>query len=304
MSTLVMSAEMLLSRSPPSYSHSPPAGFLIDYCNTNFKSSPRIIQSNRLPLKKKSQSCGSFWDRSDLATSLRSCLRKEETNNKKKVVFADAKGMSLTQIRVMTEPSNVPPLWSMRFLSQVTKGVVAEPLPEPWEITFPQPASDYIDFRLKIDTKNVSLENVIVRESENLVIGTIKVKNIAFNKEVIVRSTGDSWKTQEDTYCTFVANLTTDAANVYVLYDTFSFKLQLPPKSRKLEFCICFKCNDQEYWDNNGDKNYVFIKKAQISPTFVNDCYTTKYSEVSSANVETWSEFASGTHLDTQGPYW
>ena len=40
---------------------------------------------------------------------------------KKRVVFADAKGFSLTQIKMMTEPSDCPPRWTAEFLEQVKK---------------------------------------------------------------------------------------------------------------------------------------------------------------------------------------
>lgn len=63
------------------------------------------------------------------------------------MVFADDKGKSLTEIRVMSEPSNVPPLWSIEFLSHVTQGIVVPDLAEEWTISFKQPASDYLNFR-------------------------------------------------------------------------------------------------------------------------------------------------------------
>lgn len=50
---------------------------------------------------------------------------------------------------------------------------------------------------------NVSLENVIVKENDSIVVGTVKVKNISFHKEVIVRTTWDDWKSQEDIFCTY-----------------------------------------------------------------------------------------------------
>lgn len=84
----------------------------------------------------------------------------------------------------MTEPSFAPPRWSMAFLAQVTRGAAAEVSPEPWEPTFAQPASDYLAFRGRLDRDNVSLENVIVREAEQVVVGTVKVRNLAFHKEV------------------------------------------------------------------------------------------------------------------------
>lgn len=63
------------------------------------------------------------------------------------MVFADDQGYQLTQVRVMSEPSNMPPLWSLQFLAHVTQGLISPVAPEQWTIDFKQPASDYIDFR-------------------------------------------------------------------------------------------------------------------------------------------------------------
>lgn len=49
----------------------------------------------------------------------------------------------------------------------------------------------------------MSLENVIVKESESVVVGTIKVRNLSFHKEVIVRASWNDWQSQEDTFCTY-----------------------------------------------------------------------------------------------------
>ena len=227
------------------------------------------------------------------------------------------------QVRVMTEPSNVPPVFSFQFLAQVTKGLSAEVCPEPWEITFSQPASDYLDFRNRLDTENVSLENVIVRESEDIVVGTVKVRNIAFHKEVIVRLTSDEWKTHEDVFCTFVNNNTPSVAASYVLYDTFSFKLTLPPRAKRIEFCVCFRCEGQEFWDSNSGKNYVLIKKSThngevgyhddnslLSKLRRSNSDTApienaiKCTDAVHAKIDSWSEFASWNHLDNSSPYW
>ncbi|KAJ1521415.1 hypothetical protein ONE63_003088 [Megalurothrips usitatus] len=187
------------------------------------------------------------------------------TRHKKRVVFADDAGRQLTHVKVMTEPSFAPPRWSMAFLAQVTRGAAAEVCPEPWEPTFAQPASDYLSFRARLDRHNVSLENVIVREAEQVVVGTVKVKNLAFHKEVLVRSTSDGWATHEDAYCTYLAS-GAHAAGVPVLYDTFSFRLALPPQSRRLEFCVRFQCEHdgvpRDYWDSNGGNNYVLLRNS------------------------------------------
>lgn len=326
--------EMLVSHSPPVYS-----SYLTDYvpsrrnrdCINNFSTGMcRSVSSNSFLFSQKPQFNAS-------KTPPRPCLviRSEEnytndeestspTRLKKKVVFADDRGMSLTHVRVMTEPSNVPPLLNSRFLSEVTRGLTAEPLAkvDPWEITFAQPASNYLEFRRKLELDKVSLENVIVKDSENCASGTIKVSNISFEKEVIVRSSSDNWKTHQDNFCTFVDNGTTKSVTVaYTLFDTFSFKLTLPPKERKLEFCICYKSGGEEFWDNNNNQNFILIKKSdqdnvdkvllahdmnlKNSNTHKDFSKTViRYSDATRAKVDAWSEFASWNHLENSNPYW
>ncbi|KAK7788704.1 hypothetical protein R5R35_012387 [Gryllus longicercus] len=365
--------EMLVSHSPPAFSHSPPlsAGFLADYSPA--AAVPSGCGFHRLPSQQQQPHRLSLPPRPrappppapaarlaaapapamPVAAPRRPCLvvRPEEaaaaaaqngsgddfhaangdlpspTRLKKKVVFADDKGLALTQVRVMSEPSNVPPMWTLQFLAQVTKGASAEVAPEPWEVTFPQPASDYLDFRHRLDTANVSLENVIVRESEEAVVGTVKVRNLCFQKEVLVRASSDGWATQEDAFCTYVNNnnnnnnsaAVTAAAAGYAIYDTFSFRLTLPPRSRRIEFCVCFRCEDgAEFWDNNAGKNYVLVKKTladapahagAATPAAAGvgrpDAKTAgKFNDALYAKVDSWSEFASWNHLVNDTPYW
>ncbi|KAL7733006.1 hypothetical protein ACLKA6_002811 [Drosophila palustris] len=186
---------------------------------------------------------------------------------KKHVIFADDEGLSLTEVRVMSEPSNVPPYWSMKFLEQITQGLVSPHPPDQWTVDFKQPASDYLTFRQKIERDYVSLENVIVKDEESIVVGTIKVRNIDFQKEVIVRVTWDDWKSQQDIFCTFARAYGAPATCAHVVFDTFSFKITLPPSSKRLEFCICYRTNELEFWDNNDGKNYTISKR---SPFYYN----------------------------------
>lgn len=113
-------------------------------------------------------------------------------------------------------------------------------------------------FRQKIERDFVSLENVIVKDEESIVVGTIKVRNVDYQKEVIVRVTWDDWKSQQDIFCTF-ARAYGPATCAHVVFDTFSFKITLPPSSKRLEFCICYRSNDTEYWDNNDVSLYKEI---------------------------------------------
>lgn len=202
----------------------------------------------------------------------RPCLahRPAVPRAKKRVVFADDQGLALTQVRIMSEPSHVPPCWALRLVAaasgnQTTQNGEKRPPQDKWETRFAQPASDYIEFRRRITEDNVSLENVIVKDKEGCLDGTVKVKNLDFHKEVFVRSTADGWRTHEDTTCAFSDSGPVHSCpqNVpFSTYDTFSFKLQLPVHSRRLEFCVAFRCKGVEYWDSNGNINYCIEKRS------------------------------------------
>lgn len=97
-------------------------------------------------------------------------------------------------------------------------------------------------------------------------MGTVKVKNISFTKEVIVRVTWDDWKSQQDIFCTY-NRAYGPVTCAHVIFDTFSFKITLPPSSKRLEFCICYRADTQEFWDNNKGLNYTISKR---SPFYYN----------------------------------
>lgn len=175
------SYDMLVSHSPPVFSHSPPNGCLSDY------STPRYYDPLRVSYRPQFMSIQQQKQKQQLLSlqiptatvqqqsPKRSCLviRQDDNNSesipntpdspngtniehihtsltnkiKKKVVFADDQGLQLVEVRIMSEPSNVPPLWSLKFLAHITQGLVSPVPPEQWTIDFRQPASDYLDFR-------------------------------------------------------------------------------------------------------------------------------------------------------------
>lgn len=276
-------AEMLVSQSPPVYSHSQ-ADYISNQSTARSYCRPASLQLTPPPLRRQQTPLNPLHVPKMPASPRRSCLvvRPEDLSpeeeraaielesptspdghdrrNKKKVVFADDQGGQLTHVRVMKEPSYMPPMWSLQFLAHVTQGMISPVPQEQWMVDFRQPASAYLEFRQKVEEHNVSLENVIIKETEHLIVGTVKVKNVSFHKEVIVRSSCDGWKTKEDTYCTYTV-VGSGAASVYAVHDTFSFKLTLPPKSRRIEFCVCYRCDMGEFWDNNDGHNYSLTNR-------------------------------------------
>ncbi|KAM8851554.1 protein phosphatase 1 regulatory subunit 3C-B-like [Synchiropus picturatus] len=182
---------------------------------------------------------------------------------KKRVVFADSKGMSLTAIHTFSKfddeqcvKKSEGPVDELQFdmsdLQAATMDLKISPV-RSLELDFKQPSADYLDFRSRLIQNMVCLENCSLQERS--LTGTVKVRNIGFEKAVQVRATYDSWLSFTDVDCTFMNNIY-GCQDV----DTFAFVVELPsyiPPQNGVEFCICFKVQGQTYWDNNDGKNYV-----------------------------------------------
>lgn len=244
-------------------SHSPPPlrGFLSPYEELQ-RAKNRVNQTTTCSHKQQ------------LYKPLRPCLSNQQRaadddgcvgwsgNNKvgqKKVVFADMKGMSLTAIHVFSKFDDEPYRskhaeelqFDMTDLETATMDLKISSV-RSLTLDFKQPSADYLDFRNRLIQNSVCLENCSLQERS--LTGTIKVRNIGFEKSVQLRATFDSWASFTDIQCTFMNN-------VYSCQDTdtFAFVLELPtciPPQNRVEFCIYFKVQDQTFWDNNDGRNY------------------------------------------------
>lgn len=109
------------------------------------------------------------------------------------------------------------------------------------------------------NTSVVFLENVFLTTDKNTLIGHVAVKNIAFEKQVIIKYTFDNWKTVTELVAEYNDDVRRKRRNNG--YDRFSFAINmadLPQHafSKSLFFCIRYRCDNQEFWDNNGTRNY------------------------------------------------
>lgn len=224
------------------------------------------------------------------------------TKVKRKVSFADDKGLSLTEVRVMQNEINDLPRWTQEFIFQ-NFPMPVQSVVQSWDPLFPQPASDYLAFRKRIDEQLVALENVIVKKDDDLLTGTIKVKNLTFEKHVFVRATFDCWAS----YCDYPAMFVSQGASALpALFDTFSFSIKVPASAQRyglIELCIAYKTPKGEYWDNNSGKNY---KLASVSRrTSENNASGRGLNQSKfGSNVGDWSDFRSWNQILSQGPYW
>lgn len=175
-------------------------------------------------------------------------------------------------------------------------------------------------FRQKLDTQFVSVENVLVKNDQCRLIGTVKVKNFSFEKEVFIRLSDNEWKSYFDRPCKYSSNRCGGDA-----YDTFQFDFEIPRDDaahQRIEFCVCYRANSQEFWDNNDGKNYEIISEAlrlqrtqTQTPTTNgtngdqkengrNRYYGKPIVDALALDCSNWTEFASWSDLSNQGPYW
>ncbi|XP_072320495.1 protein phosphatase 1 regulatory subunit 3C-B-like isoform X2 [Eucyclogobius newberryi] len=296
-------------------SHSPPPlrGFLSSYEGLQ-RANKRAIAENSLykPLRpclssqqKDAEQDGACW--------------ANNKANKKRVVFADMKGLSLTAIHVFSKydddsyQSNDDLQFDMGDLEAATMELKISSTRN-LSLDFKQPSADYLDFRNRLMQNSVCLENCSMQE--RTLTGTIKVRNIGFEKSVQLRITYDSWATFTDVECTFMNN-------VYGCQDTdiFAFVLELPgyiaPQNR-VEFCICFQAQGQSFWDNNDGKNYTLKHEGwngedmtvpAIPSEAKHGCsklQDTEYDQYGSPRMSSgmFPGWQSWGHVETTVPYW
>uniref|UniRef100_A0A0B7ATP6 CBM21 domain-containing protein n=1 Tax=Arion vulgaris TaxID=1028688 RepID=A0A0B7ATP6_9EUPU len=222
----------------------------------------------------------------------------------KKVSFADHKGLALAQVRLVTEGPDEPPYLNPEILSSLTLGANADvTCMPPIKLCFTQPASDYLAFREKINKNLVSLENVILRDYT--VEGTIKVKNISFEKHVFVRLSLNEWESFEDVNATYVPGPGLSYSDTF---DTFSFKMEIPPNfdvCRKVQFAVCFEENGNQHWDSNDGINYCIVSEnyenykvsAPVGPS-----YNPRW--LPDKRTDTWTEFSVWRDIEIASPYY
>ncbi|KAM9424053.1 protein phosphatase 1 regulatory subunit 3C-B-like [Pholidichthys leucotaenia] len=208
----------------------------------------------------------------DVTTELTSTIEGAETSQvgisgkeKKSVMFADSQGLALTAIHVYDE-SEEEELAELQFTLTELEGATAELKLDHIKdsadsgpvlvLDFTPPAEDYLNLRNRLKAQQVCLETCSVQD--HLVSGTIQVRNLCFEKSVLVRFTFDSWRSFQDVGCQYLNN-------VYGCpdTDTFSFSVSVPEvlePSSGIEFCIQFQTPDQTFWDNNLGNNYRLLE--------------------------------------------
>lgn len=273
----------------------------------------------------------------------RSCLRlrhiearpRSQTLPSKRVSFADDLGRSLFMVKFFEEMPDMPSYIHESVLQRnVSKSLsslhISESCPDLGQASsksyptdsncdkkfvllpnFPMPASNYLAFRQKVDVDCVCLEHVHQAEPGSDLTGTIKVKEITFEKTVFIRCTFDNWISHTDYQATYVEPSNPHVGSRPLPYATFSFRVPVPKdKVKSAQLAVCYRADGKEYWDSNGGANYEFIrpewsKGGDERRNSLSSERNTSGPAIFTANQsDDWASFAVWKDIETTVPYW
>ncbi|XP_061487093.1 protein phosphatase 1 regulatory subunit 3D [Rhineura floridana] len=177
-----------------------------------------------------------------------------------RVRFADALGLELAEVKVFQagEDPSIP-LHVLSRLS-INSDLCCSRLDLEFTMqclvpNFQQPA-DCEDFLSRLQEQQVCLERVT--SSDLGLNGTLKVVNVAFEKQVAVRYTFNHWRGQHEVNAQWHSSVPGKEGQAQA--DVFTFFLPVAPfllqLSSVVEFALLYRVGGQEYWDNNRGKNY------------------------------------------------
>ncbi|TSM12489.1 Protein phosphatase 1 regulatory subunit 3C-B [Bagarius yarrelli] len=184
---------------------------------------------------------------------------------KKRVVFADDKGLPLTAVKIFEsddQNSNVEEP-SSPVITQ-TESPVQSKVPR-LRLGFSQPSADLPSFL-------ESLKKTLVRlESCSLIYGSlfgkVRVCNVSPEKAVHIRITYDSWKSHQDFPCTPIQQKNENPET-----ELFVFNVPIPfcPNTQdRLEFYMVFRpgSGNMLLLDNNRGQNYrILVEDEEVQP--------------------------------------
>jgi protein phosphatase 1 regulatory subunit 3A/B/C/D/E len=180
-----------------------------------------------------------------------------DSTPRKSVHFADTKGLALVSTFFFTaEKTSLETVREREQFGRITKAfrklrqAKGERVNRLLNYKSPVPTRE---FEENIQKNNVCLEKTYC--NRNGVYGRIQVKNIAYEKDVTVRSTFDSWATWEDQTANYIPGASVGDS------DTFFFHIAPPVSTaeQRMEFAICYRVNGKTFWDNNFGDNYRLL---------------------------------------------
>ncbi|KAG8217184.1 putative phosphatase regulatory subunit-domain-containing protein [Butyriboletus roseoflavus] len=103
--------------------------------------------------------------------------------------------------------------------------------------------------------ENVALQELVLSQDQRTITGSVRVRNIAYEKWLAVRFTLDCWQTTSEVTARYDKSIEDDTFDVF----TFAFRLHdiwSRIEEKTILFALRYTVAGQEYWDNNAGKNY------------------------------------------------
>uniref|UniRef100_A0A8C9P1B1 Protein phosphatase 1 regulatory subunit 3E n=1 Tax=Spermophilus dauricus TaxID=99837 RepID=A0A8C9P1B1_SPEDA len=164
-----------------------------------------------------------------------------------RVRFADALGLELAQVKVFNAGDD--PSVPLHVLSRLAINSDLCCSSQDLEFTlrclvpdFPPPV-EAADFGERLQRQLVCLERVTC--SDLGISGTVRVRNVAFEKQVTVRYTFSSWRNAHEAVARWRGPAGSEGTE-----DVFAFGFPVPPFLLELGSRVHF------YWDNNDSRDY------------------------------------------------
>lgn len=112
---------------------------------------------------------------------------------------------------------------------------------------------------------NVALQELVLSQDQRTVTGSVRVRNIAYEKWLAVRFTLDWWQTTSEVTARYDKSIEDGA------FDIFMFTIRLHDiwlriEEKTISIALRYTVAGQEYWDNNAGMNY-HIKFALAPPS-------------------------------------
>ena len=168
-----------------------------------------------------------------------------------KSAFKDLKEAELSDLDSDSGSERTFPVLPPTNPPKVAKSTLATPTFSP---LFSQPSGSP-DFFNRLRDKKVSLESAYMCDVST-VKGIVRVVNLDFHKQVLIKYTTDEWVTSLESQASYM----TGSCDGFS--DKFMFTLDISAirgcVGKKVQFCICFVCSANSYWDNNQNRNYTF----------------------------------------------
>ncbi|KEI40945.1 carbohydrate-binding module family 21 protein [Mixia osmundae IAM 14324] len=233
------------------------------------KSSLRSRSSSRINIHDHNED-GYEEDETLTAPSMRSVMSAPQTPTASKMVHFDSQLEHVKLFLAQQRPTAVSRGGSPQE-TETEEESEGFPFPSVGEVlpgSIKLITADFTPYKMPISAPNfhgdVRLETLTMAKDSRSLCGSIIVRNIAFNKRVVVRFTFDDWSTISEISADYAISLLDNQA------DRWTFHIKLSDilariEEKKMQIALRYIVDGRELWDNNGGSNY-HVRFAKIAP--------------------------------------